>query len=213
MSYFDLQEKHLGDPIDWQKDHSTEISGPLRQSIFIDYRDFEHVGDCKLVWEPNRRHQLVVLARAWKITGQIKYAEKIVTLMTDWIRANPFGYGMNWKSPLEIGIRLINWVWAIDLTKSCKHFDTQSWSDTLDAIYLSIWEIQRKYSRGISANNHLIGEAAAVFISTSYFSFLPNAGSWRAEAKQLLENEILVQTYSDGCTREHALAGSSTIRA
>jgi hypothetical protein len=49
------------------------------------------------------------------VTGDLKYAQGVISQITSWLDANPYGYGMNWKNPLELGIKIINWVWAIDL--------------------------------------------------------------------------------------------------
>jgi hypothetical protein len=204
LDYFDLDDHFHGDPINWHRDHSANIDAPQSLSPLIDYRDFKTVGDCKLVWEPNRHHQLVVLARAFKATGEFKFARKIAQLLDSWHGANPFGFGMNWRSPLEIGIRLINWIFAIDMIRAADVFSQYSWNNTLEMIYLSCWDIQRKFSQGSSANNHLIGEAAGVYIAMSYFPDLNNASTWREHSKQILEREILLQSYDDGCTREHA---------
>ena len=59
---------------------------------------YARAGDCKLVWEPNRHHQLVVLARAWRTTGERRYADAVLAQLDSWLRANPFGAGMNWRS-------------------------------------------------------------------------------------------------------------------
>lgn len=204
LSYFDLESIHHGDPINWHRDFSAGIDAPVILSMRTDYRDFKKYGDCKLVWEPNRHHQLVVLGRAYVATNERKYAEKIAELLRSWIDANPFGYGMNWKSPLELGIRLINWTWAIDLVGAADIFDAELWKDILQNVHWAMWDSERKFSRGSSANNHLIGEAAGVFVAASYFGDLPNAKRLRISSKQVLEREIIAQTYADGCTREHA---------
>jgi hypothetical protein len=204
ISYFDLLEQDLGDPVDWHRDFSAGKSSPRNLSNLLDYRDFASVGDCKLVWEPNRHHQFVVLARAWRVTGERRYAEKVVELMCHWIEENPFGYGMNWKSPLELGIRLINWVWAIDLIRDADVFSESEWKAVLGSIYLAMWDTQRKFSRGSSANNHLIGEAAGVFVAASYFDSMPNSGRWRKASQKILERESIAQSFADGCSREHA---------
>ncbi len=204
LTFFDLVDQFVGDPVDWHRDFSASKSSPKSLSNLIDYRDFEAVGDCKLVWEPNRHHQLVVLGRAWRVSGDNRFADKVVSLLDEWLDANPFGYGMNWKSPLEVGIRLINWVWAIDLIRDAQNID-EKWAEKfLRAVYLSIWDTQRKFSRGSSANNHVIGEAAGVLVASSYFGALPNAKRWQQSAKEVLEREIVAQSFADGCTREHA---------
>ncbi len=205
LSYFDLQDVFIGDPIKWQVDHSSGKTSALKLIQFVDYRDFNRVGDCKLVWEPNRHHHLVVLARAYALTKQEKYAVAVFEQLDAWIEQNPFGYGMNWRSPLELGVRLINWVWALDLVKNSGLFVGERRSRILHVVYLHCWDITRKYSQGSSANNHLVGEAAGVFIATSYFDFFQNSAQWRAAAKQILIEEIDNQVFADGCIREQAL--------
>lgn len=204
LSYFDLVDVDHGTPLNWHRDHSAGIDAPLRLSVFTDYRDFATYGDCKLVWEPNRHHQFVVLARAYATTGDKQYADKVAELMRSWIDANPFGYGMNWKSVLEHGVRVINWVWAIDLIRDSGAIDDGLWRDVRRTMFLAIWDAHRKFSRGSSANNHLVGEAAGVFVGACYFSDFPNVDGWADDAATVLEREIVLQTYDDGCTREHA---------
>ncbi len=204
IDYFNLEAQFLGDPIDWQRDWWSDKALPIKLSHLTDYRDFQAAGDCKLVWEPNRHHQLVVLARAWRVTGETRYARKVADLMLDWIAQNPFGYGMNWKSALELGVRLINWVWAIDLVRDADVFSDDDWRQILQATYLAIWDTRRRYSQGSSANNHLVGEIAGVHVACRYFRDFPNAEAWSAEAAAMLERELYAQSFADGCTREHA---------
>ncbi|HED16878.1 MAG TPA: heparinase [Gammaproteobacteria bacterium] len=205
FSFFGLKDIYLGDPVDWHRDFNLDKPAPQRLSISIDYRDIQTSGDCKLVWEASRHYQVVVLARAWRISGDIKYAKEVRDQIESWIDNNPFGYGMNWRSPLELGIRLINWVWAYDLARDSGVFDKNFMEKFLHSIYLHLWDITKKYSQGSSANNHLVGEAAGVFIASSYFSQFPNAEKWRRESYQILDREIINQSFEDGCTREHAL--------
>ncbi len=204
FSFFNLKDCYLGDSIDWNKDHESGIEAPVRFAPSINYRDFRVTGDAKVVWEPNRHHQLVVLGRAYRVSGNIHYAEEIVKQIESWLEQCPFGMGMNWRSPLELAIRLINWVWAFDLIRDSGVFTPEFESRLLHSVYLHLWEITRKYSYGSSANNHLVGEAAGVFIATSYFHGLQNAGKWRDNSYEILAREIIAQTYPDGCTREQA---------
>lgn len=203
LTYFDLKSVDHGKPFNWHRDFSAGIDAPVRLSVFTDYRDFGTYGDCKLVWEPNRHHQFVVLARAYVVTSDNKYANKIAELIRSWIDTNPYGYGMNWKSGLEHGIRIINWIWALDLIRDTDVINDSLWADIRQTIYLMTWDAHRRFSRGTSANNHLIGEAAGVYIACCYFPDMPNASKWRRNSQAILEKEILLQTYPDGCTKEH----------
>lgn len=205
LSFFDLQDISIGNPIDWHYDHCSSITAPVIYSKKIDYRNVQTAGDCKLVWEPNRHHQFVVLGRAYRATGDEKYASALLKQLESWIDNNPFGKGMNWRSPLELGIRLINWVWALDLIADSRLYNEDIREKVLQVIYMHCWDIARKFSQGTSANNHLVGEAAGVYVATSYFPNMKNASKWRMQSKSILEQQIKLQTYPDGCTREQAL--------
>ncbi len=113
LSFFDLEDVDLGTPIDWNREYGTGKATPIGFAESIDYRDHAVTGDCKVVWEPNRHHQLVVLGRAYRATGDVKYAAAVVEQIDSWIAQCAFGCGMNWRSPLELAIRVINWTWAI----------------------------------------------------------------------------------------------------
>jgi hypothetical protein len=205
LSFFDLDERHLGDPIDWNRDHKSGRPSPLVFAASIDYRDFRVTGDAKFVWEPSRHHQLVVLGRAYRASGDPRFAAALVEQLGSWLDQSPFGRGMNWRSPLELAIRLINWVFALDLVDESRLLTGAFRTRVLDAAFLHLWDITRKYSRGSSANNHRIGEAAGVYVATAYFPGLDPSGAMRRESRQILIEEIAAQTYPDGVNREHAV--------
>ncbi len=205
LPIFDLNDCPLGSPVDWNRDHKHGVAAPMGFAPAIDYRDFGVTGDAKFVWEPSRHHQLVVLGRAYRASGNLEYARAAVAQWEQWLDQCPFGRGMNWRSPLELAIRLINWVWALDLIRSSGVLTAPLYRRIVAAVYLHAWEIRRKYSRGSSANNHLIGEAAGVFIASRYFPELPGAEEWSRRAHRVLSEEILRQTFADGANRELAL--------
>ncbi len=205
LPLFDLETCSLGSPVNWNFEYKANRTAPLVFAAEIDYRDHDVTGDCKFVWEPNRHHHWVTLGRAYRYTGDERYARVVVEQWESWLHQCPFGMGMNWRSPLELGIRLINWVWALELVRTSPELTPERIERIVATIYLHIREITRKYSRFSSANNHLIGEAAGVYIASTYCRGLKNARRWREEAKSILEAEILRQTFPDGGTREQAL--------
>lgn len=205
FSFFDLADKDLGNPIDWNRDHASGRRAPTGFAPAIDYRDFQVTGDCKLVWEPNRHHQLVTLGRAYRATGDERYATAAAEQLDSWLAQCPFGFGMNWRSPLELALRLVNWTYAVDLMRDSGLFTGARRERVLHAVYLHLWEITRKYSRASSANNHRIGEAAGVAVAAGYFRGLKHADRWREQARRMLGEEIESQSYADGCNREQAL--------
>lgn len=205
LTFFDLKSHPLGNPIDWHRDHSANVPAPKIYSPAIDYRDFKVTGDCKLVWEPSRHHHLVILARAYRATGERRYAEAVAEQLDSWLRDNPFPIGMNWRSGLELGVRMINWVWAVDLIHESGVIHGDLRRRLLESVYLHCWDNSRKYSQGSSSNNHLVGEAAGVYVACAYFDEMPNAARWREESHAIVMRELLRQSHPDGCTREQAI--------
>ena len=199
-----LQNLHLGDEIDWNYEYEAGKRIPLRAGASIDYRDYQEVGDCKVVWELSRHHHLVVLARAYRVTEKVQYAQEIARQLEGWIQQCPFGLGMHWRSPLELAIRMINWVWTYELLDGGARLPMSLRRQVLLSVHQHLAQITRQYSRFSSANNHLIGEAAGVFIAGSYFTGLKGSAKWCADSRKILVREIFQQTYLDGGTREQA---------
>jgi hypothetical protein len=205
LSYFELEDRHLGEPIDWNRDHASGIAAPLGFAAGIDYRDFSATGDAKHVWEPNRHQHLVVLGRAYRASGDLRYASAVVEQLESWLKQCPYPRGMNWRSPLELAIRLINWAWTIDLVFESGLVTGAFLQRLLDSVFLHVRDITRKYSRGSSANNHRIGEAAGVLVASTYFGEAVCGPSRAEAAHRILEQEVRTQTHADGCNREQAL--------
>lgn len=194
----------VGTPIRWNHEHSKNAPTPTIYAGDIDYRDYDETGDCKWVWELNRHHHLVVLGRAYRLSGDAKYAREVVSQILSWMDACEFGTGMNWRSPLELSIRLINWTYALEMIEPAGVVNDDARNRIEAGIYQHLWDISRKYSRFSSANNHLIGEAAGVYVAACRYAHLPNAMAWRDEARRILAEEIVNQIDADGVHKELA---------
>ena len=83
-----------------------------RCSFQIDYRSADDDRQVKQVWELSRHHHLTILAAAWQLTGNAAYPEMVARHLRSWWQHNPPLSGVNWASGIEIGIRLISWVWV-----------------------------------------------------------------------------------------------------
>ena len=113
---------------------------------------------------------------------------------------------MHWCSALEVGIRLGNWAICADF------FGRRS--DGLEGLgedFLGDWKraafehchyIRHHFAAGSSANNHLVGEVAGLFLGCSAFPFFPQSKDWRNWAQAVLEREIEFQIHSDGVNKE-----------
>ena len=60
----------------------------------------------------------MTLGRAFALTGDARFAERVWRDIVSWVDVNPPLFGINWSSALEIAIRLISWAMALDLVGS-----------------------------------------------------------------------------------------------
>lgn len=194
--------------VDWHMDPVSGIKAPLKFGYSINHRDESLVGNIKLTWEKNRHHHLTVLAVAYHLTGDEKYAEEVIAQIQSWLNQNPYLVGVNWTHPLEQGIRLISWVWCERLLRSSKSYEKlfHRDSDFWDSVYQHQLFIEETYSRGSSANNHLIGEMAGLYISSTVWPWFDKSKHWQNLAKNTLEREIVKQTYDSGINKELAFS-------
>lgn len=212
FAIFDLQVAELGCPPDWNRDPLTKRRAPLSAAAGLDYRDERLVGNIKYLWEPNRHLHIPALAQAFALTGERRYADAVQVHIDSWIEQCPPGRGPNWSSSLELAIRLINWsiAWQLLGGYGSSLFagpEGRAFRDRwLASVYRQARAITRKLSRFSSANNHLIGEAAGVFIASATWSGWPQLREWGRQCKAILEHEVLEQNAEDGGNREQAFS-------
>lgn len=196
----------------WNRDPKTGRDAPLVFGKFLDYRNPALVGDIKYLWEPNRHLHLATLAQAYALTGDRRYLDGLRTHLESWLDQCPYPCGPNWCSSLELAVRLINWsvAWQLVGGLDCPMFAGRSgqllrgrW---LEAAYRHMHFIRGHLSRYSSANNHLIGELAGLYIGAHTWPYWPQAQKWRQYAKRHLLRECELQNAADGVNREQAIA-------
>ncbi len=212
LDIFSLRDVDMGDPPRWNTDPRTGTQAPMVFGKLLDYRNPALVGDIKYLWEPNRHLQLVTLAQAWALTQDGRHLQALFSQLGSWIKACPFGIGPNWSSALEPAIRLLNWsvAWQLLGGLHSQAFATAEGAAMRDA-WLTAVHQHATFVRGFhsfhsSANNHLIGELAGVFVAGVTWPHWPEAGDWARDAQDLLVREALLQNGRDGVNREQAVS-------
>lgn len=203
---------HVGNSPEWNRDPLSSILGPDSFSLDIPITNQNLVGDIKHVWELNRHLHLTRLAQAYLLSHQQHYLDGLVEQINSWLDQCPPLTGPNWTSSLELGIRLINWSliwqwlggWNGVLFKGDQ--GEQLRTRWLDSIFSHCQCITRHFSRYSSANNHLIGELAGLYIAAQTWPYWPQCQTWSTQAKTELEREAVLQHSKDGVNREQAFA-------
>ncbi|MFJ9037794.1 alginate lyase family protein [Streptomyces sp. NPDC102406] len=203
--FFGVARDDLADP-DWWYDPRTGRRAPSGYAFDVPYRSEDAVGDIKQIWEPSRHQYLTVLAAAYAVTGDERYAERVAAHLRSWWSANPPLLGVHWISGIELGIRLLSWVWVRRLL--------DGWPGAADLFENDpvarnqIWHHQRWLaafpSRGSSANNHVIAETAGQFAAACAFDWFPSSARWRTDALRSLDRHLRSNTFLSGLNRELA---------
>ncbi|MGH7511888.1 MAG: alginate lyase family protein, partial [Gemmatimonadales bacterium] len=192
---------------DWFLDPVTRgRSAPDRYAFRIDQRSEEQVGNIKQVWEMSRLQHLTLLAAAWYISRDDRYARRVADQLRCWWRENPFLSGVHWTSGIELGVRLISLAWIRRLLDDWPEVAGLFENDGL-AVRQIRWHQQYLAafsSRGSSANNHVIAEAAGQLAASCAFPWFGESERWRRNSARLLETELIRNTFASGIGRELA---------
>lgn len=190
---------------DWHRCDATGVrSDPGAFGPDIDYRDAALVGDYKYIWEKSRHHHTTVLALAYALTGEDRYARAAARQIGHWIGHNPPLRGLNWTSALELGVRLISWAWCFHLLRGHPVWEDMFGPESVfwPTVYQHQTFLSRYASLGSSANNHLLGELAGQYVASVTWPLFPESEGWRRGAKAALEREAGLQFFSSGVNRE-----------
>jgi len=204
---FDRERDDMAETPDWFLDPATSRRAPQHRYAFdIDCRSADETGNIKYVWETSRHHHLTVLAAAYFLSGDERYACMAGRHLSSWWEANPFLSGVHWTSGIELGVRLVAWVWTRRLLDgwvgSRELFEA-------NPVFLQQLRHHQEYlsrlsSHGSSANNHLLAEAAGQFAASCAFPYFEETAAWRDQAAVTLARELDRQTFECGINRELA---------
>jgi hypothetical protein len=205
LSVFEVERADMGESPDWFLDPKTGLRAPEHEGAFrINQRAWP--GSLKHVWEPSRHQHLTMLAAAFHFNGDDAAVRFLMGQLQSWWQANPPFRGVNWTSGIEIGMRLISWVWIRRLLDH--HDEAPSWFEQnprfLDQLYAHQLWLDRLPSYGTSANNHAIAEWAGQFVAACAFPLFPETSRWRDRAARGLVTEAKRQIDGDGMHRELA---------
>ncbi len=176
LGYKDLD---YGTEIDWSLDRVHGKRAPRKVFYKIRYLDFAECGDVKVTWELNRHQRWLTLAKAYRIAGQQKFAEEIFAQWEHWHRENPYPYGVNWASSLEVAFRSLSWLWTYYLLGDAAVQRSGFREQFLRSLSVHGRAIERYLSTYFSPNTHLMGEAVALFFVGVLCPELPSAERWK----------------------------------
>lgn len=194
--------------IDWHRDISSGEKFPLIPARRINILSNDRLS-AKYVWEINRLQYLTGICLNYRRTEDNKYLRLFIDINHSWNLQNPYLYGINWRSNIEVNLRLITWFFCWELldvesitqeNDEFRRFVDSEWILMIYQHCLFSFSNPSKYS---SANNHLVSEYAGLFVASTKWNF-PESEKWNKYSKEGLEKEILKQHSSNGINKEEA---------
>jgi hypothetical protein len=162
--------------------------------------------DIRSIWELNRLQILVELGRAYRATGQARYAARARELVETWTEANPFCLTVNWTNALEVSLRSLSLLVCLSLIRDCREvLDGRFLQKYSRLLYLHGKYVCGHLSTGSTDFNHLAGEAAGLIALGCLLPGLPGAERWRKRGRQTMERSLLRLILPDGGPLEGSL--------
>lgn len=157
------------------------------------------IKDNELRWQLHRHKWFVPMGRAYRVSGDEKYAIEWTKQYIDWIRKNPYtGDEENrrfaWR-PLEVSHRLQDQPIQMQLFIDSPAFTAEFLTEFLVNYHRHAEHIMGNWSQ---QGNHLLFEAQRMICAGSFFPEFKRAEEWRTSGVNILNREIGVQVYEDG---------------
>lgn len=205
---FGWRKAQLSLPPRWHRDPLGTHELPKdRLAHRMNHRALPDGADVRTLWEISRWSEMTRLAMHGWIQGDQRAIATAQDWLENWVVENPVGYGIHWTSPLEAGLRLINFTWLDALVRAtgdeaaCER--QARLAEQIVAPH-AVW-VWRYKSFGSSANNHLLGELVGLLHAVKRWPALevvicPASSLWKE-----VERCILEQFAPDGGNWEQAL--------
>jgi len=172
--------------------------------FFADIKPASYPGgyEIKVPWELSRFQHLIWLGQAYWFTGNELYAREFVSQVCDWIAHNPYPYGVNWTCPMDVSIRVVNWLWGYYFLKDSITLTDEFRQLMFESIWVHGKHIWHNLENIGSTNNHYLANLVGLIYIGLLCQELKETKQWREFGLRELEREMFKQVYPDGVNFE-----------
>lgn len=211
---FGWRTVEVGAPPCWHRDPVCGVViDPEKPARCLNHRHLPDDADARTIWEINRWAEVTRLGMHGWLNDDVNALRSAQLWLEDWCDRNPPGMGINWTSPLEVALRLINFAWfdaLVQGTGAVHGARGQSVKNAQVELVKRIVPVHagwawRYRSAGSSANNHLLGELVALVVAVSRWPALEKITCSAETAWESVSREVLHQFACDGGSKEQAL--------
>lgn len=188
---------------DWHLDYLSGHRFPVRPYPL--YTIEENRGsDIICPWELSRFHFVAPLVSAFRATRDEKYRDAFFATVEDWLRRNPYLFGVNWMCGLDIAIRALNIAIGMIFLGDPEDARGEAVRRLLWAHVVYLQQRDLYKSKRVVNNHHLI--SAAIQLSLLQLFSGSRVEAWKASARKIVASEAVRQFHRDGGNFESAFA-------
>lgn len=195
-------------PIDWYLDpvRGLRFPGGIHHKAWNLYEMRPANADVKYPWELARCQHWASLGQAFRLTGDDRYAREIAAQLDDFVAANPVGIGINWTCTMDVGLRAVSWVVALDLVRGSGALDEAFWTRAYSALFDHGVFIRANLENTYEVtSNHFLSNVVGLSFLAALFDDLEDGRAWDSFSRAALETEIDVQVLPDGADFESSV--------
>lgn len=161
--------------------------------------------DIKQVWESGRFGWAIVLARAYYLSRDERYARGFWEKFELFLHSNPEYYGPNWISAQEVALRLISLTFTLALLEDSEHTTSSRRASAVKYLVSHANRIPATliYARAQN-NNHLLVEAVGLYTAALVFPGHRDAKNWSRLGWYWIHKALQGQIFSDGSYAQHS---------
>lgn len=197
-------------PFDWQRDFCSGYRWSERQRSATIPLEAAPGADPKVPWELGRLQLLPLLAldahRRATQEDRMRILRLIEMILLDAAAQNPPGYGIQWRSSMDVAIRLANILVTLDLVRSLGMRPSVEQAMVLWAYDHARFVLNNlEWSEGMRAN-HYLACVAGLAVAAAYFPDCSWTHQLRRWCAHTLIRETFYQFLPDGGNFEASLA-------
>lgn len=193
------------EPVDWSVDLRSGYRWP-ETTWYLDIRYGHLPGvDVKLPWELARCQHLPQLALAYALTGgDERLVREVRNQVLDFVATNPPRYGVNWRTAMDVAIRVVNWLFAYDLLRAQGVVFDDAFEQVLQASVRdhALFLVRNlEWDERLRAN-HYLADVCGLAVAAAFLPSTPESDAWLGFAVDQLVLETGLQFGDDGANFE-----------
>lgn len=194
-------------PINWHKDFkSGKIWG--KGKFYKDYNqvDLSDDSDVKVPRELSRAHHLLIIGQAYLLTKDEKYAFEAVKQLDNWIDENPLMYSINWGCAMDVAIRSVNILYALNMIIDSKSLTDSIYHKVIISLFEHGYYIFNNLEKSFkNSNNHYMSDLSGLIFLSLLFSETKEGNKWEDYSINEYFTEIRYQVLPSGVTYEMSI--------